>query len=111
MGWQNAVIFDDNFVGSTVDALTTVLTLDTRMLKQFVLTLKNTGGNGLIVRITTRSKKGGGLDTIELNDVTIAAGLQFRYLATRFTAETLISLRSALAGNPTNYSVEYTYSK
>jgi hypothetical protein len=111
MTWKNAVIFEDSLSGVTVDALTVILTLDTRMVKQLVLTLKNSGGNGLIVRVTTRTKKGGTLNTIEVNDVTIAAGLSFRYLATKFIAETIFSLQSAVAGNSTNYIIEYAYSK
>jgi len=111
MPWQNAIIFEDVVSGNTVDALTDILTLDTRMVKQVSIGFKNTGAVSCVLRVTSKTKKGGVLSNIEVNDVTLTAGSTLRYFSSKFLAETIISTRSSAAGVPTTYSVEYVYEK
>jgi hypothetical protein len=111
MSWQNAIIFEDVLAGSTVDALTDILTLDTRMVKQVSIGVKNTGANSCVLRVTSKTKKGGVLSNIEINDVTLTTGSTLRYFSSKYLAEILLSARSSIAGVPTTYSVEYVYEK
>jgi len=107
----NTVIFEENAFGSTVDALTSILDLDARMLKQVTFVIKNTGAASLTLRVVSYNKKGGSIGTTEVNDTTITAGSTLRYFSSKYVAQLIFSVRSTGAGAPTTYSIEYTTSK
>lgn len=101
--------YEENSVSkSGVDSETTVLDLDTRLYRSLGISLKNTGSNDLVYRITALTKYDGSIEVEIVSSTTLGAGAsKLETLDVSKYARIKLYAAAATSGSPSDISVEY----